>query len=327
MLTGCDALWSRLTEHHLDGRPVNKVERPWKSGAEAGAPPRSLQETMVRSAMLGLHLPKLQVYIRCLNNVEERYSIQARMYEEWSGQHRGFSNAASGAPPVGFMQVDVDTNYCVTGLREAVARPPAMAALDASASKYADEMAHMMSLFASATQYYTQKEYLSDHYAKGRAMHAGLVAQTARFRQVSTQFRDTLERENRAARDQALQSIFQREGKSLRWHRMTFLASANQLVSDIHPPHIDAPLFERNLANLIQTHAGLEDAAKAAPAENASLSDRSHFADAKSEFLGAARELDVTLKAKGGIADAAKNLFKSQRELAERANALSNSSH
>ncbi|KAG0922515.1 hypothetical protein G6F31_019889 [Rhizopus arrhizus] len=103
---------------------------------------------------------------------------------------------------------------CDAPVTEAIAAKPALADLDASAGRYQQALKALVPLSKDAHDYYDRQDYEDDQFAKGKQMHAPLMAAFKDFVVASETFNTALERHNDAAQREQLKALEQAEGRT-----------------------------------------------------------------------------------------------------------------
>lgn len=132
----------------------------------------------------------------------------------------------------------------------ATSNPPAYPALDEIVKRYVSAYEKLAPLIAEANGYYERKDYLSDKFATGKALHAKLLPAAQAF----LADRAALEREMEAVkRDidrRELAAIDAREGRNARWHVRNTMIEAKVMI-DLLPnnaaPVVDLARFDQAL--------------------------------------------------------------------------------
>ena len=169
---------------------------------------------------------KINAYVGCINRLSERsYNSRAR-YFSWVGK-----NGPTGKERIIYGTYTIyDTSDCRKNVEKANALEPRDAELEAAASAYADAVARLEPLLQEADDYYSQKNYKDDRMAKGRALHARLVAAWDAFASADKKLRSGLETIDDRRTAERLAAIERSEGRKARYHVEALMIHAKRVV-------------------------------------------------------------------------------------------------
>jgi Protein of unknown function (DUF3829) len=119
---------------------------------------------------------KLNGYVECLNDVSTHVVDDRRLYLAFADEKKG---PTKGSTTLSLFLHGEDT--CVEKLAASKAQPPALPALDTAAANYELALREVLPLIKQADDYYKQGNFKDDKLAKGKAMHAPLVAAFNKF--------------------------------------------------------------------------------------------------------------------------------------------------
>lgn len=164
--------------------------------------------------------------------------------------------------------------------RAAAASAPAIAPLDDATRRLAATFEALIPILNEANDYYERKDYLSDHMAGGKALHARLMPAATAFlaaraaaEALQGQFNDLIDRQELAA-------IEKKEGKSLRWHGRNTMMLASKAVDlmPTSPKHgADLKAFDAALAAFGDAVRDFDDALRTSGKTTRSIPIRARF--------------------------------------------------
>ncbi len=119
---------------------------------------------------------KLNAYIGCFNALDSKTHGSIESYTRW------IKDVAAG--PTGretqvygpFEISDYDMKQCDAPVTEAIAAKPVLAELDAAAGHYQQALKALVPISKDAHDYYDRQDYEDDQFAKGKQLHAPLMA-------------------------------------------------------------------------------------------------------------------------------------------------------
>ena len=168
---------------------------------------------------------KLQPYIACINRLSSRAHDSEARYRSW----------VKGAGPTGRERIVYglytiyDTKDCRNGVDLAAKAQPAHAVLEKAGADYAAAVGALEPLLKEADDYYTQQNYKDDKMAKGKAMHAKLIAAWEAFSSADRNLRDIVQSLNDQVQLDELAAMEKGEGKKARWHVLNLMVRAKAL--------------------------------------------------------------------------------------------------
>jgi hypothetical protein len=169
---------------------------------------------------------KLNAYIGCINRLSERSYSSRERYFSWADK-----KGPTGKERIIYgLYTIYDTAPCKREVEKANALEPRDAALETAASNYAEAVGVLEGLLKDADDYYTQKNYMDDKMAKGRAMHPRLVAAWDAFAQADRTLRTGIDELQDIMAAQRIAEIERTEGIKDRYHIEAVMLSAKRLM-------------------------------------------------------------------------------------------------
>jgi hypothetical protein len=169
---------------------------------------------------------KINAYIGCINRLSERSYDSRRRYFSWAAQ-----SGPTGKERIIYgLYTIYDTTDCKRNVEKANALEPRDAALETSASNYAEAVGILEGLLKEADDYYTQENYKDDKMVKGRAMHPRLVAAWDAFAAADQKLRTGIDELQDAMTAQRIAEIERTEGIKDRYHVEAVMLSAKRLM-------------------------------------------------------------------------------------------------
>lgn len=190
---------------------------------------------------------KIEPYTDCLNTLSHEVHEAHSRYTSWADPKTG----PTGHERVilGLLALPRDAaQTCTKGLTQAKQMPPAETKLEAAGAEFARTVTELDGLINQVFGYYEEKEYKSDRFAKGKAIHPQLVAAFADFSKADTTLRATLDGITRPLAQRALLRLEREEGRSFRFHRRNVMVKARELVEAGDPvgedDDVDVSLYD-----------------------------------------------------------------------------------
>ena len=190
---------------------------------------------------------KLNVYIDCYNNTNERAHKAMQRYASWVKDLKvgptGKERVIYGTYTVG----DHFLNSCNKPVLDAAAEAPALADLDNAAKAYSSTVQVWGKNLEDADKYYSRENYKDDAMAKGKAMHADFVQSYEAFEAASKAFSNALEAENDKRQLAELAAVEKAEGRKFSYWHMSTMMAAKQLVNVIEADKFDVDVAAAKL--------------------------------------------------------------------------------
>ena len=205
---------------------------------------------------------KLNVYIDCYNNTNERAQMAMQRYATWVKDLKvgptGKERTVYGTYTVG----DHFLANCGKPVLEAAAEAPALAGLDDAAKAYSAAVQTWGKTLEEADKYYSRENYKDDAMAQGKAMHADFVKNYESFDAASKAFSQALDAENDKRQAAELAAVEKAEGRKFRFWHMSTMAAAKQMVNVIEADKFDVDTANAKLKAFEDAMGGLEAYAK-----------------------------------------------------------------
>ncbi|WP_295572486.1 YiiG family protein [uncultured Stenotrophomonas sp.] len=173
---------------------------------------------------------KLNAYIGCFNALDSKTHRSIESYTRWikdvDAGPTGRETQVYGPSEIS----DYDMKQCDAPVTEAMAAKPALADLDAAAGRYQQALKALVPVSKDAHDYYDRQDYEDDQFAKGKQMHAPLMAAFKAFVVASETFNAELERQNDAAQREQLKALEQAEGRTREYYRLAMMLEAKAIL-------------------------------------------------------------------------------------------------
>lgn len=171
---------------------------------------------------------KFNAYVECYNATNSRAHDAMKRYGQWVQDME--------AGPTG-NERNIYGVYTVNGVDKCAHAKgmadtsPAIAALDAPVKAYADALTEWAAKLEEADKYYSNEDYKDDQMAKGKSMHAGLVAAYKAFDSASEALSDALDSEGSKRSRARLAEVEKSEGKKFAYWHLSTMMSAEELAN------------------------------------------------------------------------------------------------
>ena len=170
---------------------------------------------------------KMQPYIKCLNSISGRAFQSRDRYLSWVGKSgpTNMDRATYGVYTIS------STDDCAKGVAKANAQEPHDTPLEQAGDSYVSAATALEPLLKTADDYYSQGNFKDDKLAKGKQMHAGLMAGFANFEAADRAMRAKVEELTDFLEVEELATIEKEEGRKLRYLRLALMHTAKRLVN------------------------------------------------------------------------------------------------
>jgi hypothetical protein len=168
---------------------------------------------------------KLSGYIECMNRFSSRAFDSRSRYLSWADAEKGPAGARNA---MGLYSL-YDPKQCLEGIAGAKDIDPKNPELEAAGDAYGAALAKLVPLLDQANDYYEQKNFKDDKFAKGQELHPKLMAAWDEFSAADIKLRGQVSVLNRAERERSLAEREKTEGKNL----MTLLDRASLEAQDL----------------------------------------------------------------------------------------------
>jgi hypothetical protein len=232
---------------------------------------------------------KLEGYIYCMN-YETRSAFRAKQgYEREVDPVKGPTGKENSL----YVQA-LNPEECFRRIGQAKTKQPSLPDVEAAAAAYQSSLGSLQQLTKQAHDYYDQKDFKDDKFAKGIAMHKPLMAAFDAFEKADKPFEDKVSTLNDALSERRLARLKNDPTQALPYDIAKSIDDAKKLV---HFAEVDG-LEQVNLAGLNaaittyeQSLGALSSYADAHHAEAEKVSMLSSFQSASGDFLKASKEL------------------------------------
>lgn len=182
---------------------------------------------------------KLNAYIECFNKVDADIHRGAQSYVGWMEDPEAGPTGKE-TSVYGPAKIDeYDMKVCDAPIAQAAAATPALPALDTAAKRYAAALKTLQPLGNQVRDYYEREDYQDDHFAKGKQLHAPLMAALSQFADASQAFSDELDAQNDAAQRKQLKAMEQAEGRTREFYRLSMMLEAKDIVALLQEDEFD----------------------------------------------------------------------------------------
>jgi tetratricopeptide (TPR) repeat protein len=209
---------------------------------------------------------KLGFYVDCLNSVDRGLHSA---YHDYTTRVDRVKGPQAGHEPSLFVRDEIEP--CFDKLKQGMSAPPALAELDAAAQNYSTALQKLAPVLKDAIEYYRQEDYKDDKLAKGKQLHAPLVAAFDEFDKASDQFHAALDAEDVRFKERELAEIEQKQGRNLSYLHRVVMLRAKQLVKLGEAEPIDPVKYQPALDAYSQA---VEEASAYFNAHRTELGDR-----------------------------------------------------
>ncbi|MBA0396711.1 DUF3829 domain-containing protein [Stenotrophomonas maltophilia] len=173
---------------------------------------------------------KLNAYIGCFNALDSKTHGSIQSYTRWIKDVDAGPTGRETHVYGPFEFSDYDMKQCDAPVTEAIAAKPALADLDAAAGRYQQALKALVPVSKDAHDYYDRHDYEDDQFAKGKQLHAPLMAAFKDFVAASETFNAELERQNDAAQREQLKALEQAEGRTREYYRLAMMLEAKAIM-------------------------------------------------------------------------------------------------
>jgi hypothetical protein len=213
---------------------------------------------------------KLNHPIECINGASMGVSRSHERYLGWVKDAKvgpvGNEQVVYGLYEVQSFQVE----KCKKELAELASSPtPPTPDLDKVAADYAAKLDAVLPLVAEAYKYYDLKNYQDDKFAKGKSMHAPLMAAFESFETAATALHEQVGKLKAGLAERELERVEKSEGKKLTWHRQKLMLLAKVVADtgDVEDTKLDLAKLDAAIKDLETIDTALEGYVKEHPSE------------------------------------------------------------
>ena len=230
---------------------------------------------------------KLNAYIECYNAADDSAKSSIERYASWI---KDMKKGPTGKEKIVYGLYDIHENVinsCNKNVPEGIAIEPAATELDASAKQYLDSLNALNEKVSEAHKYYERKNYKDDKFAKGKEMHAPLVAAMAAFEKASDDFSAKLEAENDKGLRARLDELEKAGDKSAEYWTLATTLDAKTLTNLMQADTFDTDAASKLIDAYEKSADGLAEYSKA---HHDDWMDGSFLSKAAEDYRVAAKE-------------------------------------
>ncbi|WP_022973773.1 DUF3829 domain-containing protein, partial [Xanthomonas maliensis] len=115
----------------------------------------------------------------------------------------------------------------------------ALQSLDAAAKRYLTALKTLQPLANQVRDYYEREDYQDDQFAKGKQLHAPLMAALSEFDAASQAFSHELDVQNDAAQREQLKAMEKADGRTREYYRLSMMIEAKDIVGLLQEDQFD----------------------------------------------------------------------------------------
>lgn len=203
---------------------------------------------------------KVGEYIRnCMNAMSSRVYQSRRRYLSWVPK-----NGPTGRETriYGLYQI-TGASKCDAAATKAKGMLPSEPGIEAAGQRYAKAVLILEPIIKDAYTYYDQKNYRDDKFAKGKVLHAQLMAAFEEFVKADHDIHQAVGAVTKPLSQRQLARIEREEGKKFRFHRRNVLNIARDLVEIGDPSgeddEVSFAIYDATFQDLDKALTGLKD--------------------------------------------------------------------
>ena len=174
---------------------------------------------------------KLQAYIECTNRFSNRAMDSRSRYLSWADAEKG---PAGSNNPMGLYTL-YDPKQCLEGIAASKDIDPDMPDLEKAGDAYGVALGKLVPLLEEANDYYEQKNFKDDKFAKGTELHPKLMAAWDEFDKANDALQAQVRVLNRAEREKSLAER-ESKGKDLTTHLDRAMLEGETLMNFMEDP-------------------------------------------------------------------------------------------
>ena len=202
---------------------------------------------------------KMNAYIECYNRADDSAHTSIERYQSWiKDMKKGPTGKESHIYGIHDIHENV-VKLCNKSMTEGLAIEPAAPELDAAAKQYLDNLNALKEKVSEAHKYYERENYKDDKFAKGKEMHAPLVAAMTAFEKASEDFSAKLEAENDKVLRARLEELEKAGDKNAEYWTLATTLDAKALTNLMQADTFDTDAasklietYEKNADGLIE---------------------------------------------------------------------------
>ncbi|HEX4336174.1 MAG TPA: DUF3829 domain-containing protein [Polyangiaceae bacterium] len=233
---------------------------------------------------------KLSCFIQCFNRLSISVRDAEHRYYGWVDEKTGPTGKEKSVDGVSVLSPD----FSMEKLDKAKSLPPALPDIDAAAEAYRAAANKLNPLVEAANKYYQQNDYKDDKFARGKAMHAPLVAAFAEFDAADKALSDKVTVMNDALGQRRLAALAKDPKRKIQYLVEQSLADAKKLLPVAAVKKLD-DVDEAKLGAAVTTfetsESNLESYASANKAEADKASMLGSTISAEKDLLKSSKDL------------------------------------
>ena len=203
---------------------------------------------------------KINEYIRCQNSTSaDGWSSMRRYASSWRDPKVGPKGNETYAY-VGKLDATGVTT-CQTQIPKGKTLPPKDATLETAGDAYLVSIVEVQRLTDQLYDYFENKNFKDDKWAKGKTSHPLLMNAYANFRKADHDLHSALDGITKPLSDRTLGRIEREDGKKFFWHRLHTLNTARDMLEVANPRGeenaVDITLFKTTLPDFSSSLDGL----------------------------------------------------------------------
>lgn len=217
-LSGCDQIQKAMDT-------TNKSSSSAATAPSSGSTTNAASDEAADSdALLN---DKLGEYLTCINSLAERVYSSRDRYLSWIADPKV---GPTGKESNIYGLYTISPEACQKSIAKARMMQPAIADLDAAASKMDKAISELTPLIKAADNYYEQENYKDDHMAKGKEMHPALMAAFKAYEEAYEPFHTLFTQQNDALGDRHYAKMAKDPEQRLAYLEATMMRDAKKLV-------------------------------------------------------------------------------------------------
>jgi hypothetical protein len=233
---------------------------------------------------------KLNAYIECLNGIGSQLLRCRRDYSRFADETKG--PPTKGTPSVN-LYVSAQAQ-CFESLAKVKPLPPPLPALEPAVAAFELSVREILPLITQVNEYYKQGNYKDDKFAKGKALHAPLVAAFAKVVAANTSLGDQVSKMNEDISARRLVALEKDPSQRIRYLVARSQKEAKILVDGAEIKDLkdlDLAKYTALVETYDKTIGELDAYTGSHKEELDKVNSYSQFADQTKTFLKAAKEL------------------------------------
>lgn len=279
LLSGCNKIADALVKKSMEAQ---QAAASASAAAAAAVPLTDAQKD-------GQLATKLEKYINCLNRETASVFRSKRSY---------LNNVDEKTGPTGkethVYLSSISPESCIEHITKAKALPPSLPDVEKSAEVYAASLTKLQTTIKPLSQYYEQKDFKDDKFAKGQAGHPGLMAAFEEFSKANKTFDEQVTKLNEEVAQRRLARLEKDPKARLEYLVARSVDNAKKVVdlADIKTlDALDAAAFGTAVTTYETSLQELDTYTSAHKEEAGKISRLNSFQSDSATYLKAAKEL------------------------------------